>query len=148
MAGVLGQEKVRTYQDIVCNWSMAKMTLLGVRAITMQQPFASAMVAGEGLYTRCGRTTAFQGGDESEWVAIHCGGNHEHVNNAKLMTMTTLQGVPGCIPGVQSPSPVRLGSIRWPPNRKLGQKAQHSERQLENGVLPVSSLALASRGGR
>ena len=47
VAGVLGQQKVRTYQDIVCNWSMAKMTLLGVRAITMQQPFASAMVAGK-----------------------------------------------------------------------------------------------------
>ena len=67
---------------------------LGIRAITMQQPFAAAMVAGEGLYTRRGRSVAFGKGvatacaDEAtggEWVAVHCGRNDVHIRNKSLM---------------------------------------------------------------
>lgn len=67
---------------------------LGIRAITMQQPFAAAMVAGEGLYTRRGRSVAFGKGvatacvDEAtggEWVAVHCGRNDVHLRNKSLM---------------------------------------------------------------
>ena len=59
------------------------MDRLGLRAITMQQPYAAAMVAGEGLYTRRGKSTSFASG--GEWVAIHCGQNSEHLNNATVM---------------------------------------------------------------
>jgi hypothetical protein len=54
-----------------------------LRAITMQQPFAAAMVAGQGLYTRRGKPTKFKSG--GEWVAVHCGQNSEHLNNTPLM---------------------------------------------------------------
>ena len=56
---------------------------LGLRAITMQQPFAAAMAAGLGLYTRRGKATSFAAG--GEWVAVHCGQNDEHLKNASLM---------------------------------------------------------------
>ncbi len=56
---------------------------LGLRAVTMQQPFAAAMAAGVGLYTRRGKTTTFA--DGGEWIAIHCGANEEHLLNASLM---------------------------------------------------------------
>ena len=55
---------------------------LGVRALTLQQPFAAAMAAGIGLYTRRGKPTAFSKG---EWVAVHCGQSEEHLKNARLM---------------------------------------------------------------
>ena len=60
---------------------------VGVRAITMQQPYAWAMAAGYGLYTRRGRATRFREGREcaGEWVAIHVGCNSAHLQNAKLM---------------------------------------------------------------
>jgi hypothetical protein len=56
---------------------------LGMRAVTMQQPFAAAMAAGVGLYTRRGKPTALAPG--GEWVAVHCGQNDEHVKNPQLM---------------------------------------------------------------
>lgn len=56
---------------------------LGVRAITMQQPFAAAMAAGVGLFTRRGKPAAFPPG--GEWIAIHCGQNDEHLRNVPLM---------------------------------------------------------------
>lgn len=56
---------------------------LGVRALTMQQPFAAAMAHGVGLYSRRGKATKFAPG--GEWVAIHCGQNSEHLNNAPLL---------------------------------------------------------------
>jgi hypothetical protein len=56
----------------------------GVRAITMQQPYAAAMVANVGLYTRRGKAVAFdQAGGEA--IAIHCGQNQEHLDNAAKM---------------------------------------------------------------
>ena len=58
-------------------------TRIGVRALTMQQPFAAAMVANVGLFSRRGRPTKFP--SEGEWVAVHCGINDEHVKNSKLM---------------------------------------------------------------
>lgn len=69
-------------------------TRLGLRAITMQQPFAAAMAHGRGLYTRRGRPTQFHDGQvaggsgsgrKGEWVAVHCGRNKVHVNNKRLM---------------------------------------------------------------
>ena len=62
---------------------MSKPTRMGVRAITMQQPFASAMVHGQGLFTRRGKPTKFAEG--GEWIAIHCGSNSEHLKNKSLM---------------------------------------------------------------
>ena len=62
---------------------MADKQRLGLRAITMQQPFAAAMAAGVGLYTRRGKSTKFAEG--GEWIAIHCGQNEEHLKNAALM---------------------------------------------------------------
>lgn len=56
---------------------------LGLRALTMQQPFAAAMVAGVGLFTRRGKPIAFAKG--GEWIAIHCGQNEEHLKNMDLM---------------------------------------------------------------
>jgi len=41
---------------------------VGVRAVTMQQPFASAMVHGAGLFTRRGKPTTSFG--EGEWIAV------------------------------------------------------------------------------
>ena len=55
----------------------------GVRAITMQQPYAAALSAGFCKYTRRGRATGFAEG--GEWIAIHCGGNDEHLKNKKAM---------------------------------------------------------------
>ena len=74
-------------------------TKIGLRAITLQQPFAAAMAAGVGLYTRRGRATKFGAGNAkqtkerfvtgedgtAEWVAVHCGKNNEHLHNAPLM---------------------------------------------------------------
>ena len=54
-----------------------------LRAVTMQQPFAAAMAAGVGLYTRRGKTTRFADGGEP--IAVHCGANDEHLLNARLM---------------------------------------------------------------
>ena len=56
---------------------------LGMRAVTMQQPFAAAMAAGIGLFTRRGKPTALAPG--GEWVAVHCGQNDEHIRNPQLM---------------------------------------------------------------
>ena len=56
---------------------------LGLRAVTMQQPFAAAMAAGVGLYTRRGKPAALAPG--GEWVAVHCGQNDEHIKNPFLM---------------------------------------------------------------
>ena len=48
-------------------------TRAGMRAITMQQPFAAAMAHGHGLYTRRGRATKFGAGDGAgEWVSGWC----------------------------------------------------------------------------
>ncbi len=56
---------------------------LGMRAVTMQQPFAAAMAAGIGLYTRRGKPAALA--PNGEWVAVHCGQNDEHLKNPQLM---------------------------------------------------------------
>lgn len=56
---------------------------IGLRAITMQQPYAAAMAAGRGLYTRRGKPTNFPEG--GEWLAIHCGQNDEHLKNSATM---------------------------------------------------------------
>jgi hypothetical protein len=61
---------------------MAKRTRIGIRAITMQQPFAAAMVYGQGLFTRRGKPVSFGDG---EWLAIHCGANDTHLKNESLM---------------------------------------------------------------
>ena len=66
---------------------------IGLRAITMQQPFAAAMVAGQGLYTRRGKATAFD--SAGEWVAVHCGQNDEHLKNAALMEQVRIRW-PAC----------------------------------------------------
>jgi hypothetical protein len=58
-------------------------TRIGLRAITMQQPFAAAMVCGMGKFTRRGKCVDF--GPSGEWIAIHCGANDTHLKNAKLM---------------------------------------------------------------
>ena len=67
---------------------------IGMRAITMQQPFAAAMVHGQGMFTRRGRSVAFgagaanacvDGSSNGEWVAVHCGRNNVHLNNKSLM---------------------------------------------------------------
>ena len=84
----------------------SKPSKIGMRALTMQQPFAAAMAAGVGLYSRRGRATKFGdqakhakgercigvvdakgagNGLEGEWLAIHCGQNNEHLNNKPLM---------------------------------------------------------------
>lgn len=86
----------------------SKPSKIGMRALTMQQPFAAAMAAGVGLYSRRGRATKFgnqakhakgerfigvvegsnkgaDSGAEGEWLAIHCGQNNEHLNNDPLM---------------------------------------------------------------
>lgn len=80
-------------------------TRIGLRAITMQQPFAAAMAHSQGLYTRRGKATKWQLGEPAadkqglcaagEWVAIHCGQNNEHLKNAKLMAQVREQW-PGC----------------------------------------------------
>jgi len=62
---------------------MASKTRAGMRAITMQQPFAAAMAHGVGLFTRRGKPAKWAAG--GEWVAVHCGGNGEHLKNTKLM---------------------------------------------------------------
>lgn len=59
----------------------------------MQQPFAAAMVAGQGLYTRRGKATQFAAA--GEWVAIHCGQNDEHLNNPTLLAQIRKQW-PAC----------------------------------------------------
>ena len=56
---------------------------IGIRAVTMQQPYAAAMVHGQGLYSRRGKAVRFA--DEGEWVAIHCGQSTEHLKNSTLM---------------------------------------------------------------
>jgi hypothetical protein len=56
---------------------------LGIRALTMQQPYATAMARGVGLYSRRGKAVKFQ--PEGEWLAIHCGQNSEHLNNKATM---------------------------------------------------------------
>jgi len=56
---------------------------IGLRAITMQQPYAAAMAAGRGLYTRRGKATKFP--DGGEWIAVHCGQNDEHLQNHATM---------------------------------------------------------------
>ena len=63
---------------------MASKTRVGMRALTMQQPFAAAMAHGQGLFTRRGKTMKFKEG--GEWVAIHCGSNDAHMKNVKLMS--------------------------------------------------------------
>ena len=62
---------------------MASKTRVGCRAITLQQPFAAAMVNGVNVFTRRGKATAFS--EEGEWVAIHCGSNAGHLNNKATM---------------------------------------------------------------
>lgn len=69
------------------------MDRIGLRCITMQQPYAAAMAAGEGLYTRRGKATAFP--DGGEWVAVHCGQNDEHLKNAATMARIR-EAWPGC----------------------------------------------------
>lgn len=74
---------------------MATKTPVGLRALTMQQPFAAAMAAGVGLFSRRGKPAKFHAGKPSkewkgstptgEWVAVHCGQNTEHLKNAALM---------------------------------------------------------------
>ena len=56
---------------------------LGLRAITMQQPFAHAFIFDVCLYTRRGKPVTFKSG--GEWIAIHCGTNDEHLKNGPLM---------------------------------------------------------------
>ena len=56
---------------------------LGIRALTMQQPYATAMAHGVGLYSRRGKAVKFK--PEGEWLAIHCGQNSEHLNNKATM---------------------------------------------------------------
>ena len=58
-------------------------TRVGCRAITLQQPFASAMVHGHNTFTRRGKATSFA--EDGEWVAIHCGSNNAHMNNPSTM---------------------------------------------------------------
>ena len=69
-------------------------TAVGLRALTMQQPFAAAMAQGLGLYSRRGKPAKFHVGKQpewkgstraGEWVAVHCGQNDEHLKNASLM---------------------------------------------------------------
>ena len=72
---------------------MASKTRVGLRAITMQQPFAAAMAHGKGLFTRRGKPAKWAAG--GEWVAIHCGGNSEHLKNAELMAAVRGEW-PGC----------------------------------------------------
>jgi hypothetical protein len=79
----------------------------------MQQPFASAMVHGQGVFTRRGRAVKFDlgEGNDGEWIAVHCGSNVEHLNNGKLMSEVRhhwpdcpddeqLRAQQGCILGV------------------------------------------------
>jgi len=71
-------------------------TKAGMRAITMQQPFASAMVHAQGLFTRRGKPAKFAEGNEGgEWIAVHCGGNSEHLKNKALMEAVR-EKWPGC----------------------------------------------------
>eukprot|EP00966_Prymnesium_polylepis_P198403 4597980-Prymnesium_polylepis.1 len=70
---------------------------IGLRAITMQQPFAAAMVAGQGLHTRRGKATSFPA--SGEWVAVHCGQNDEHLKNDELLARIR-ERWPDC-PGVE-----------------------------------------------
>eukprot|EP00321_Phaeocystis_globosa_P011064 CAMPEP_0118833118 /NCGR_PEP_ID=MMETSP1162-20130426/42552_1 /TAXON_ID=33656 /ORGANISM="Phaeocystis Sp, Strain CCMP2710" /LENGTH=69 /DNA_ID=CAMNT_0006764757 /DNA_START=76 /DNA_END=282 /DNA_ORIENTATION=- len=49
----------------------------------MQQPYATAMAHGVGLYSRRGKAVKFK--PEGEWLAIHCGQNSEHLNNKATM---------------------------------------------------------------
>mmetsp|Transcript_14197 Transcript_14197/g.16462 ORF Transcript_14197/g.16462 Transcript_14197/m.16462 type:complete len:243 (+) Transcript_14197:242-970(+) len=55
----------------------------GVRAITLQQPYAAAVASGVCNYSRRGKETKFA--NDSEWVAIHCGSNNVHLKNQKAM---------------------------------------------------------------
>lgn len=56
---------------------------LGIRALTMQQPFAAALANGICLYTRRGKPTTFPA--SGEVVGVHCGQNDEHLRNGALM---------------------------------------------------------------
>jgi hypothetical protein len=58
-------------------------TRTGIRAITMQQPYAAAMCAGMCRFTRRGKATNF--GADGEWIAVHVGSNNEHLNNKSAM---------------------------------------------------------------
>lgn len=66
---------------------MASRTKIGLRAITMQQPFASAMVHGLTSYTRRGKPAKFEAG--GEWVGpclrffVRHGSAHECYPNEK-----------------------------------------------------------------
>ena len=74
----------------------AKATMadrIGIRAVTMQQPYAAAMIHGQGLYSRRGK--AFRFADGGEWVAIHCGQSNEHLKNSTLMAAVR-EHWPGC----------------------------------------------------
>jgi hypothetical protein len=71
---------------------------VGVRAITMQQPFAAAMVGGQGLFTRRGKAVQFGAAaspEGGEWLAIQCGQNDVHLKNVKLMAAVRTHW-PGC----------------------------------------------------
>jgi hypothetical protein len=56
---------------------------VGCRAITLQEPFASAMAHGATFYTRRGKVTTFP--STGEWIAIHAGQNSEHLKNPRTM---------------------------------------------------------------
>lgn len=56
---------------------------LGLRAITMQQPYAAALAHGVGLFSKRGKEVKFA--DGGEWVAVHCGQSDRHLRDAVLM---------------------------------------------------------------
>jgi hypothetical protein len=64
-----------------------------LRALTMQQPYAAAMAAGVGLFSRRGKVANFPPG--GEWLAIHCGQNNEHIDNEAKMAKIRKHW-PGC----------------------------------------------------
>jgi len=54
-----------------------------IRAITVQQPFAAALVAG--VKTVENRGFAIKLPPEGEWLAIHCGANMKHLKDKAVM---------------------------------------------------------------
>ena len=59
------------------------MDRIGLRCITMQQPYAAALAHGVGLFSKRGKETKFA--DGGEWVAVHCGSSDRHISDAALM---------------------------------------------------------------
>jgi len=89
----------------------AAKTRVGIRAVTMQQPFAAAMAHGRGLFTRRGKPTRFHGSSgeddgSGEWIAVHCGRNGEHLNNRPLMA-----SIRALWPGCPSDQELRDGQV-------------------------------------